>query len=158
MNILRPIAFLCLASVPVVAAGQSLAISPAKNRQALLSRLDAVVASLAPPARPGFAALKDPFHPDARDLREAPKESAPVATAAQTDQEVLAAIVGRLHPTGSVVLGGEPILLFGERRQKIGDKLTQTHDGVEYVVEIVNIENNQFRIRYKNEELTRPVK
>jgi hypothetical protein len=56
------------------------------------------------------------------------------------------------------MLGGEPYLLFTERRQKIGDKLVVVVDKVEYAVEIVSITNNRFRIRYNGQEAERPIK
>lgn len=157
MNTTRHLLWLIAAGLTVGLQAQS-AISPLANRTAVLDRLRAVVAPVAP-SGVDFATLKDPFHPPAADLRDL-REQAPTAPVAaqRSDAEVLATLSAGLKPTGSVVLGGEPLLLFGEKRQKIGDKLNVAHEGVEYTIEIVNIENNQFRIRYKNEELTRPVK
>ena len=57
-----------------------------------------------------------------------------------------------------MMLGGEPYLLFTERRQKIGDKIAVSLEGVEYTVEIVNIANNRFRIRYQDREAERTIK
>ena len=57
-----------------------------------------------------------------------------------------------------MMLGGEPYLLFTERRQKIGDKVSVTLDGVEYAVEIVSIAGNRFRIRYNGKEAERTIK
>lgn len=141
----------------LAAVAQTGAISPSGKRAEVLARLDAVLAQIElPPVK--VAGLKDPFHPAAADLREsvAPRDSAPVAS--RSENELVTLLAAKLQPTGTFVIGGEPFLLFGEKRQKKGDKLTLVHEGVEYAIEIVNIENNQFRIRYKNEETTRPVK
>lgn len=72
--------------------------------------------------------------------------------------EVVKAIIVNIKPTGSVALGGEPYLLFSERRQKIGDILPVSLDGVEYNVEIVSITPTRFRIRYNGQEAERTIK
>lgn len=159
MNTPRLLLLLAVTGCTVTGLSAQSAISTRQSRQGVLERLR-VLTQPATPSNVDYATLKDPYHPPAADLRDV--RETPVATtttvAQRSDAELLTVLSGLLKPTGSMTLGGEPLLLFGEKRQKKGDKLTLAHEGVEYVIEIVNIENNQFRIRYKNEELTRPVK
>ena len=137
---------------PVWAQGGGIPISAPSVRDATL----AIAARLAEPDGPvqRETLSKDPFFPLASDLNDvAPKRGDSLSA-----QERLDLIAAQINPTGSVELGGEPQLLFTEKRQKIGDKLTVSIDKVEYVVEIVSIEKNRFRIRYNGLETTRSIK
>jgi hypothetical protein len=86
----------------------------------------------------------------------------PVETAAAAprynDRQILEAIAPRVDPTGSVRIGDTDYLLFGQKRLKVGEKLTITYEGSVYAVEITAIERNNFRIRLNSEELVRPIK
>jgi hypothetical protein len=70
----------------------------------------------------------------------------------------LQAIGASLKPSGSVTLGGEPTLIFGEKRVKAGGFLTITFEGSEYTLEIVSIDRPNFTLRLNREEFTRPIK
>ena len=85
------------------------------------------------------------------------ENSAPAANVV-TPAERLERIAAKINPTGSISLGGEPYLLFTEKRLKNGDKVTVSIDAVEYEVEIISIEKNRFRIRYNDLETTRSIK
>lgn len=63
-----------------------------------------------------------------------------------------------LKPSGFFVLGGEPTLIFGQKRVKAGSLLTITFEGVEYALEIVSIERPNFTLRLNREEFTRTIK
>lgn len=98
----------------------------------------------------------DPFSPPESHLRDvAPVEA---KGPARDDADLLSDLIDHIKPTGSMMLNGEPYLLFTERRQKIGDKVPVLLAGVEYVVEIVSIANNRFRIRYNDREAERTIK
>ncbi len=101
---------------------------------------------------------KDPFFPPPEDLVEQQSPNGDGNAVRRSDEELVAALAAQVHPTGSLVLGGEPYLLFTERRQKNGDKLVVLLDRIEYVVEIVSISNNRFRIRYNDKEAERTIK
>ena len=139
--------------------GRDAVASPAE-RARVLERLAALQAER--PAVVPETGIKDPFNPPPNDLREdydpnaVQKPNAPARSVA--GPELLAVLAAKLHPTGSVSLGGEPYLLFNEKRQKSGDKIIVTHEGVDYSLEILSIESNRFRVRYNDQELTRPIK
>ena len=44
------------------------------------------------------------------------------------------------------------------KRLKEGEMLTITYEGSAYLIEIVSIQRNNFRIRLNSEELVRPIK
>lgn len=142
--------------VPVMAAAPS-QISSVASREALLATAKALacVENVDPMT---VALAVDPFNPPAANLRwEEPPEAGATAEGIP-DSEMVHRLVDGIHPTGSIMLGGEPYLLFTERRQKIGDKLVVALDKIEYTVEIVSIANNRFRIRYNGQEAERPIK
>lgn len=136
----------------VSAQGSGSSIPTPAAREAVLAIVERLTA-MDSPDRPA-AVDKDPFYPAAGELDD---ETAKRRDAL-TDEERLELLAAQIKPTGSVELGGEPQLLFTEKRQKIGDKLTIVLEKVEYVVEIVSIEKNRFRIRYNNLETTRSIK
>jgi hypothetical protein len=153
--------FALFAILSVGLSAQTRNISTPAARQAALKTTETLLAEK-PNTAAGAEALKDPFNPTEQDLREdydpdaAAKDVKPVVR--RSDADFLQELAKQIQPTGSVTLGGEPYLLFGEKRQKKGDKVTISYDGVEYVVEIVSIANKHFRLRYNNEEMVRSIK
>jgi len=129
------------------------AVSQPAAREKLLADLGkiGVAGSAKSPAEPA----KDPFNPPPADLRDVAAQG---ETARRSEAELPSLLIERIRPTGSMVLGDEPFLLFTERRQKIGDKLPVELDGVEYIVEIISIGANRFRIRYNGKEAERTIK
>lgn len=110
------------------------------------------------------ADLKNPFSPPGFD-RPDPAEQAPVVPAGpaqpvgpRNDRELLAEVAPRITPSGTAILGGEPILLFGQKKVKVGDQLSITFDGASYVLVIAAIERTSFTLRLNREEITRPIK
>ncbi|HQF40628.1 MAG TPA: hypothetical protein PK322_16050 [Opitutaceae bacterium] len=134
---------------------QGAAISTPEAREKALADLAKITAGRA--VAPAAAPAKDPFNPPAADLRDVAPGTSGEGTR-RSDAELLPQLAALIQPTGSMTLGGEPVLLFTERRQKIGDKVAVTLDGVEYIVEIVSIANNRFRIRYNDKEAERTIK
>jgi hypothetical protein len=70
----------------------------------------------------------------------------------------LEALAAKIIPTGSVEIGGEPILLFGQKKLKVGDRLPIIFEGKPYELEISAIEHTSFTLRLNGEEVTRPIK
>ena len=50
------------------------------------------------------------------------------------------------------------MLLFHEKKLKVGDNLKITVEGVDYSVTISAIDQTSFKIRLNGEEVTRPIK
>jgi hypothetical protein len=76
----------------------------------------------------------------------------------RTDHDLLQAISTSLKPSGYFVLGGQPTLVFGQKKVKAGSFLTITFEGTEYAVEITAIDRTNFTLRLNREEFTRPIK
>lgn len=170
MNARLPALLLLSASV-ALAASVPPVIAPPKRAESL----EQAKAMLAPkdPAAPQN--LKDPFHSEvfagsvANSGTAAPSAGQPAAGNVQpgapgrpagprSARDLVAAIAEGMKPTGSLVLRGEPTLLFGQKRVKAGDALTITFEGTEYTVVITAIKAPNFTIRLNNDEFTRPIK
>ncbi len=105
--------------------------------------------------------LIPPLNPPAfnqRDPDEAPSTVVTNQPARVTgDRAVLEALAGRLAPSGTAIIGGEAILLFGQKRLKVGDQLTITFEGIDYTLDITDIGRTTFTLRLNREEITRPI-
>lgn len=89
---------------------------------------------------------------------ERPHEPAASGVPRTTPRDVLIGIASRIEPSGTIILGGEPILLFGQKKLKVGDKLTVTYQGSDYELDITAIERTTYKLRLNGEEITRPIK
>ena len=61
-------------------------------------------------------------------------------------------------PSGIARFDGEAILIFGQKKLKVGDRLTITFEGADYDLEIAAINSTTFTLRYNGEEITRSIK
>jgi hypothetical protein len=112
--------------------------------------------------------LPNPFAPPQFALSDAEEAAAAAAAARQsgagpilappTDRELLASIASKIVPSGTVYLGGRPLLMFGKRFVRTGSRFTVTYKGADYVLELTDIDGTNFTLRYNKEEITKPVK
>jgi hypothetical protein len=103
-------------------------------------------AQLTEPVRNPFSAAPV----DSRDLR---------SNRPTNDKELLAVLADQLQPTGVMGREGSMVLLLkGQKGVKVNEKLTVSFDGVGYDVEVVDIDRNNFSLRYNQAEVTRPIK
>ncbi|HUG10205.1 MAG TPA: hypothetical protein VMM36_04290 [Opitutaceae bacterium] len=142
--------------------GQGSGVSTPNSRNDALERAHASLAERPAPNLEELRAMKDPFNPPETDLKDLivdtsirPKDTGPKLV---SDADVLQVLASSITPTGSVTVGGEPYLLFGEKRLKTGDRYTVTKDGVDYAVIIDSIESSRFSIRYNSQVLFRQIK
>lgn len=99
--------------------------------------------------------------PDPEELRAiAAAQAAANAAAAKpsTDRALLDVIAARIMPSGTLILGGESLLIFGQKRLRVGDRLTVSYDGRDYELELTAIERTTFTLRLNRDEITRPIK
>jgi hypothetical protein len=146
-------------------------VNPARRQEVL----DVSKGLLAPKNLPAVG--KDPFHSEAYAESiaggtrgtETPSPATGESTATtkvaapagpRSAHELLQAIATSpsLKPSGYFVLGGQPTLVFGQKRVKAGSFLTITFEGAEYTLEIVSIDRPNFTLRLNREEFTRPIK
>ena len=100
--------------------------------------------------------LVNPFNPEVVAAKNAQNQKS--QHQAGSDREVLAKIAAGITPSGMMMLRGEPLLLFREKKLRVGDDLKVSFQGSDYVVVITAIDSASFRLRLNREELTRPIK
>lgn len=106
----------------------------------------ALAARNTPPPGPGGASGAGGGTPPARQMG---------------DREILENLALKLPATGTIIKpNGEPLLIFGRRNMAIGSHFTVADAGTgqEYDLELVAIDRTTFTLRYRNEEITRPIK
>jgi hypothetical protein len=146
-----------LASAVIAARAADVSI-PAKRQEALNSGKTLLA--------PGEAtvSVKDPFHSEAfieillGSRSQGSSETPVVRPQVRTDRDILQAIAANLKPSGYFVLGGQPTLVFGQKRVKAGGSLVIPFEGTDYTLEVVSIERPNFTLRLNREEFTRPIK
>ncbi|QYM79566.1 hypothetical protein K0B96_02815 [Horticoccus luteus] len=114
-----------------------------------------------PKVEPLAVDLPQPFNPPGFDLPD-PSERRPTAAPAAgepaapvTDRQVLEKIAARIRPSGLVIINGESLLIFGQKRLKVGDHLIVTLDKTDYDVEITAIDSAGYSLRLNRDEITR---
>jgi hypothetical protein len=114
--------------------------------------------------------LNLPFAPPGFDLTDA-EEAAAAAAAARlanagnpgaalppNEHQLLEEIAAKVQPSGTFSMGGKPLLFFGKKFVKIGNHFTVTYKGIDYDLELTQIDGTNFTLRYKTDEITRPIK
>jgi hypothetical protein len=142
-------------------------ILPPELRHAVVEKAERLART--PAAEPLPAEIASPFSPagfekpDASEMQNRPtagtadaKSQAPAAP--QTDRDVLAAVAAKIPTTGTIILGGKPLLISGTNRIEVGSHFTVVYNGQEYELELVAIDRTTFTVRFKGEEFTRPIK
>jgi hypothetical protein len=83
-----------------------------------------------------------------------------VATAAgpATDRETLQTLAAQITPSGMMVLRGTPRLIFANKPFEVGTRFTASFNHQDYELELVAIDRTTFTLRYRGEEITRPIK
>lgn len=141
----------------LIAFGQETVSSPTK-RQAALEEAAQLVAPRNSVVSALPAELVDPFNPVGFGAPPARGKKGDAAHTPTSDREILENVATRITPSGMMMFGDQPMLLFREKKLKVGDNLTITFDGADYVVVITAIDRTSFKIRFNREEVTRPIK
>jgi hypothetical protein len=153
--------------VPQAGARVESEIAPAEKRKVSVDKAAAIAKQEKPAALPENLNL--PFAPAQFDLTDA-EEAAAAAAAARlasagtqgapvlmTDHQLLEEIVSKVKPGGTVYVGGRPLLMFGRKFVKIGTHFTVTYKGSDYDLELTQIDGTNFTLRYKSDQITRPI-
>lgn len=156
------------AMLSAASSGASDIALPAKRRASveLAERLAAPIV-----LQPLPEGLVHPFNPvafgqpDPEELRAiAEAQAAQAADAAASKaakasgRELLAQITEAISPSGTLMLGGQPYLIFGSKRLKAGDRLTVTHEEQTHTLELVAIDRTTFTLRLGRDEITKRIK
>ena len=162
MKTIRPIVFAVIGLwtmiLPLAVHGQASAASvpPFDKRQKAIDEARQLLHLRENPIAGLPAELACPFvlvTPDA-------PEAGPAAPAVHRmgSHEVLQSIAGKITPSGAAIIGDQAILLFGQKKVKVGDHLKITFEGGDYLLEVTTITSTSFTLRLNNEEVTRPIK
>jgi len=158
------LALLGAALLAAVPAAWSQVLPPAR-RAAALEAAQAYVAQRDAALPPKLA---NPFFPasfggnQAEAIPSGPGEATldpiPRPTGPRNDRDLLATLAGAIRPSGYFIIGGEPTLVFGQKRVKAGDPLTINFEGTDYTLTVTAIDRTSFTLRLNREEFTRPIK
>jgi hypothetical protein len=83
---------------------------------------------------------------------------APAPAKPPGDHEILESLAAQMKPTGMFVVNGSPRLAIGRKLFEVGTRFTVTYNNQDYELELVTIERTTFTLRYRGEEITRPIK
>ena len=105
-----------------------------------------------------YIVRNDPFNPMkpvADATVAAPQSGAPLQLA---DRDLLVNIANTITPSGTIKVGDTQILLFGQKKLKVGDSISIVFQGAAYELQITAIERTSYTLRLNQEEITRPIK
>jgi hypothetical protein len=141
-------------------------IMPPAQRKDLLSTALRVAEASGPAALPtDLVNLFNPTafgQPDADELRAIAAAQAAEAAAANkskpaNDSDLLERIAEKIVPSGTLTMNGEPLLIFSQKKVRVGDRLTVTYDGHDYSIELTAIQRFTFTLRLNRAEITRRI-
>ena len=142
---------------------------PPQRRQTTVTIAEQLAERKAPAPLP--AGLISPFNPKNFDRNEAQEQATARAAAANSDsrggptpppaplgdRQILEVLAAQLTPTGTIQIGGSPRLVMGSKRFETGTRFTVTYNNEDYELELVTIDRTTFTLRYRGEEITRPI-
>jgi hypothetical protein len=76
------------------------------------------------------------------------------------DRPILEAVAARIPALGMLTTrdGKAMLAVAGGKRFEVGTKFTVTYDNQDYELEVVSIDRTNFTLRYRGEEITRPIR
>jgi hypothetical protein len=165
LSILAAVLIAAMAA-PYVFARVDSEVSTTDKRKVSVEKASAIAKQIKPTVLP--TTINQPFAPPGFDLTDAEEAAAAAAaarlanpngpvTAPVSDHQLLEDITAKVHPGGTVTMGGRPLLMFGNSFVKIGSHFTVTYKGMDYDLELTQIDSTNFTLRYKNDEITRPI-
>jgi hypothetical protein len=151
--------FFGLATLSVaVFAAPSVDVVPSAKRAAVIQVAEKLISS--GPSAEATGSVLNPFTLSGSRTAEAEAdENQATARAAimASNRTLVVALSEQLEPKGTFILGGEAIILLGQKKLKVGDIYPINFEGAVYELQITAIESTRFSVRYKNEEITRPI-
>jgi hypothetical protein len=87
--------------------------------------------------------------------RGGPARKNPEVAAPLSDSEILRQISAKIAPSGTIMVNGNQMLIFGKNFVKIGAHFTVTYRGADYNLVLIEVEHNSFTLRLNREEITR---
>jgi hypothetical protein len=157
-------------TAPTVAATAARVIpdlQPPQKRQATVATAERLVKRTTP--EPIASDLVSPFSPPSFERPEGgavgavstprgPAGSPPPAPAPLTVRQTLENLAGQITPSGMIMMRGAPRLVIGNKPFEVGTRFTATFNNQDYELELIAIDRTTFTLRYRGEEITRPIK
>lgn len=165
---LSGLAVVLLAALPVAASAARVNpdIPPPQKRQTTVVLAERLAEKRTPSAL--SADLASPFNPPSFDRPEPGDASAgpvvrspgskPAPTRVLTVRETLETLAAQITPSGVMMLRDTPRLVIGNKPFEVGTRFTATYNNQDYELELVAIDRTTFTLRYRGEEITRPIK
>lgn len=156
---LSPLVLLFVAAASTASAQRATAeVASPKVREKVVADAVRVAATRNTPS-PLPAPLPNPFV-GKEEVRAEEHVSAPAAASepALGGGDLLASLAARIPSTGTVIIGGEPILLVGQKRLKVGDTFAISFEGQTYELSIAAVTSTSFTVKRGENIHTRPVR
>ena len=116
----------------------------------------------AAPARPAAGAATPAAAPSGPAAPAPGSATAPAASstpsAPATPRETLELIAAQITPSGTMIFRGKPRLLIAGKPFEVGTRFTASYNNEDYELELVAIDRTTFTLRYRGEDVTRPIK
>jgi len=75
-----------------------------------------------------------------------------------TARETLELLAAQITPSGMIMLRDNPRLIIGSKPFEVGTRFTASYNNQDYELELVAIDRTTFTLRYRGEDITRPIK
>lgn len=138
--------------------------APRIREQVVAEAKEFVVSRSAVPELP--ASITNPFlkqrsqalEPEA-DVGSGDQEPREVILAQEvSQQDRLGVLAGLVPATGAIKLSGNPLLLLGQNRYRVGDSVNVTFENKEYSLQITEINLVSFTVKLGDNYFTRPIR
>lgn len=150
--------FLLAVAIPVgLAAAPASDIGSPQKRMVTVDLVRTLLTTRSYDGGADYIVQNNPFNPMKPVAADTAKPEA--VTASQlADHDLLVKIANTITPSGTIKVGDNQILLFGQKKLKVGDSISIVFQGVAYELHIVGIERASYTLRLNQEEITRPIK
>jgi hypothetical protein len=149
-----------IASTIRAAAVQADMDSPDK-RKAIVDTADKL--AKVPPVPEKLDLKSDPFNIPGFDLPDQDEKAAKAQAAGTqveaplSDSEILDKIAAKIVPSGTIFVGGQPMLMFGKKFVKVGSHFLVTFSGSDYDLVLTSIDRTTFTLALNRAKTTRPI-
>lgn len=154
--------FLTVASLAVLfgvtAYGQKSDLAPMKQREEIVSKATALVESMGKPVVLPEN-LINPFVGRVEVVKEEVDTASGVSVVeALADADLLARLAAQIPVSGTATLGGDALLLLGQKRLKAGDVVRISFEGKSYELTITHVGTTSFTVGKDGLTHTRPTR
>jgi hypothetical protein len=156
ITIHKTIQFLCFGLCYSAVHCETVDIPPPNTRVVFVAKIQGITQSRGKEAQipPN---VSNPFFRTAPEVVVAHVEEAPVP-AGLSGPELLSQLSSKIPSTGTLVFGGNTMLLLGSKRVKIGEKIIVSRDGKDYELTLSGVTSTTYTVKMGEEMSTRPIR